>query len=182
MNWNEEKQKFEDLTAEEQRLADLMYKKGFGQAAKKYEQQPEVANNTTQAFDMSEMQKMMAEAVAAAVAPIKQELETTKQDTIEAKKQSFLAKQETKLTPVYASLVTGATEEEWAANYKKVAEQFKQDLKQSGVTASFAAPISKEVANIHTPSKKFSEMSMAEKMDLCRKDPELYTRLKKQNK
>lgn len=173
MIWNEEKQKFEDLTAEEQRLADLMYKKGFGQAAKKYEQQPEVANNTTPTFDMSAMQKMMAEAVAAAVAPIQQELNSTKQASIAAQKQSFMAKQETKLPAIYESLITGSTEAEWQTSYHNALEQYKQDFK---VTTNFGAP-TPSAQKAKTTAKDFKKMSIQEKMELYKNDPELYKQL-----
>lgn len=173
MIWNDDKQKFEDLTAEEQRLADLMYKKGFGQAAKKYEQQPEVANNTTQAFDMSEMQKMMAEAVAAAVAPIKQELEETKQSSIESKRTSFLTQQETKLPAIYESLITGSTETEWQTSYHNALEQYKQDFK---VTTNFGAP-TPSAPKAKKTAKDFKKMSIQEKMELYKNDPELYKQL-----
>lgn len=178
MNWNEEKQKFEDLTAEEQRLADLMYKKGFGQAAKKFEQpaQPEVANNTTPTFDMSEMQKMMAEAVAAAVAPIKQELEANKQSSIESKRTSFLAQQETKLPSIYESLITGSTEAEWQTSYHNALEQYKADFK---VTTNFGAP-TPSAPKAKTTAKDFKKMSIQEKMEMYKNDPELYKQL--QNK
>lgn len=178
MNWNEEKQKFEDLTAEEQRLADLMYKKGFGQAAKKFEEpsQPEVAHNTTPTFDMSAMQKMMAEAVAAAVAPIQQELNSTKQASITAQKQSFMAKQETKLPAIYENLITGSNEAEWQTGYNNALEQYKADFK---VTTNFGAP-TPSAPKAKVSAKSFNKMSIQEKMEMYKNDPELYKQL--QNK
>lgn len=172
MNWNEEKQKFENLTEEEQRLADTMFNKGFSQAAKK--SQPEVAQNT---ITPEQIETLLAQAVSKAITPLQQELEITKKQSEEAKKTNFLAQQETKLPAVYAALVTGSNESEWQNSFKTVEEQFKQDLKATGITANFGAPTPNKSPEIKL-TKNFKEMTPAEKIELCKKDPDLYSRLK----
>lgn len=178
MKFDEEKQKWLPETAEDQKFFDYAYNKGFAQAAKKASE-PLTQVEEPKPFDFNQFQEMMAQAVQTAIMPLKQELETTKKQTLEAKKSSFLAKQDTKLPPVYQSLITGVTEEELSNSYNQVAEQFKADLKQSGITANFGAPTPTK-QEIVKPTKSFKEMSKQEKIELCQKDPELYSLLRTQ--
>lgn len=177
MKFDETKQKWLPETEEEQEFFEYAFNKGFKQAAKKAAE-PVVEEPKTN-MDLTHIQEMMAQAVQQAIMPLQQELEATKKQTLEAKRTSFLSKQETKLPPVYQALVTGSTEEELSNSYTKVAEQFKADLKQSGITANFGAPTPSKQENIK-PTKSLKQMSPQEKIELCKKDPELYSLLRKQ--
>lgn len=179
MKFNETKNKWLPETDEEQEFFSYAFNKGFSQAKKSVTEsqaQPEVANNTTPTFDIEAMQKMMAEAVAAAVAPIQQELNSTKQASIAAQKQSFMAKQETKLPAIYENLITGSNEAEWQTGYNNALEQYKADFK---VTTNFGAP-TPSAPKAKVSAKSFNKMSIQEKMEMYKNDPELYKQL--QNK
>lgn len=178
MKFDETKQKWLPETEEEQEFFEYAFNKGYKQAAKKISE-PVQAVEEPKTMDLTHIQEMMAQAVQQAIMPLQQELEATKKQTLEAKRTSFLSKQETKLPPVYQSLVTGTTEEELKNSYAQVAEQFKADLKQSGITANFGAPTPSKQDNIK-PTKSLKQMSPQEKIELCKKDPELYSLLRKQ--
>ena len=123
---------------------------------------------------MSQLEKLMANAVANAVAPLQQELEATKLSTLETKRQSFITQQETKLPPIYENLISGSSESEWQEGYSKAVEQYKADFK---LTTNFGAP-TPSPAKAKVPTKDFKEMSPAEKIELCKNDPELYAQLR----
>lgn len=185
MTWNEEKQKWENLTEEEQKLADMMFNKGFSQAKKaptapSANTAPAVEEPKTNTnIDLEAITQLIQSSVSQVIAPIQTEFTNIKTAQQETLKQSVIAKQTTKLPNTYLALVTGATEQEITASYQRVTEQYQNELKALGITSSFGAPTPNPTPT-PTNQKKFSQMSPAEKIELCKSDPQLYTRLKNQ--
>lgn len=173
MIWNEEKQKFEQLTAEEQTFFDYAYKKGFAQGSKKHDNPSEEMSNTTQSFDLSTIKAFMQEALNEAITPLQAEFEKAKQETLKASKESFLSKQSVKLPEIYKQMVQGEDEASWQNSYKEALAQFQNDFKTAG---EFGAPTPAAQDKKVSP-KSFSKMTIQEKMALFKEDPELYKQL-----
>lgn len=178
MRYDEEKQKWLPENDDEQKFFDYAFNKGFSQA-KKSEPPKAVEEPKTNPIDLEAIQQMIMTSVSQVVAPIQNEFTNIKMAQQETFKQSVIAKQTIKLPTTYLSLVKGETEQEINASYQQVAEQYQNELKALGMTSSFGAPTPNQTHS-QTHQKSFSQMTPAEKIELCKTDPQLYSRLKSQ--
>lgn len=191
MKLDETTQKWLPENEEEQKFFDYAFNKGYGQA-KKSEPTPaaqppkQAAPNVveepkTNNFNLEAIQQMIMTSVSQVIAPIQNEFVSLKTTQQEALKQAVIAKQATKLPQTYLSLIKGETEQDIAASYEQVATQYQNELKALGITSSFGAPTPTNTNPSPANNKKFSQMTNAEKIELCKSDPQLYARLKNQN-
>lgn len=127
----------------------------------------------------SEQERLVAEAVKAAEEKIKGTYEAQINDMKASSiRDKVLTGQAKKLPQAYASLVkTSANEDEVLASYKEVLKTFEEDMKALGITQKEIGSASNPGSQT-TTTKKFSEMSMAEKTELYNSDPELYRQLR----
>lgn len=180
MKFDEEKQKWLPENEDEQKFFDYAFNKGFSQAKKSEPAAPpKTVEEPKTNIDLEAIQQLIMTSVSQVVAPIQNEFASIKQTQQEAFKQSIIAKQPIKLPNTYLALVNGATEQEITASYKQITEQYQNELKALGITSSFGAPTPNLTPN-PTSQKKFSQMTPVEKIELCKSDPQLYTRLKNQ--
>lgn len=119
--------------------------------------------------------------IAQAVAAREIELKGTYESQISSIKaeqvtNTFLASKDVKLPDAYKKMIelsddTAKLEE----SYKKVAEQFKADMKALGLDKEIGSPSNPGSTSV---TKKFSEMTYGEKEELYKKDPDLYKKLR----
>ncbi len=178
MRFDEEKQKWIPETAEDQQFFEYAYNKGFAQAAKK--QNVETDKNSSaegqKTIDLDAIQQM----INAALAPMSEQLAKTealnKQNMID----KVVSRQQKKIPETYMTYVNGDTEQEIKASYDKAYEIYQSELKATGVVTDFGAPTPNK-ENAHKVIKKFSDMTPSERIELCKNDPQEYSRLKKEN-
>lgn len=181
MKFDEEKQKWLPENEDEQKFFDYAFNKGFSQAKKSEPAAPpKPVEEPKTNLDLEAIQQMIMTSVSQVVAPIQNEFANIKQTQQETLKQSIVAKQSTKLPQTYLNLVKGATEQEIIESYKQIADQYQNELKAAGITNTFGAPTPTGNPNATHENKKFSQMTNAEKIELCKTNPELYSRLKNQ--
>lgn len=182
MKFDEVKQKWIPETDEEQEFFEYAFNKGFKQAAKKVsEPSQSVEEPKTNMFDLEAIQNLIAQTVQANIAPVQEQLTKAQEMQKQALKEKVIARQQTKIPDMYLTLVSGETEQEIKASYDKAVETYQNELKAAGVVTSFGAPTP---GQDHTPkaTKSFKEMTNAEKIELAKSDPELFKRLKTENK
>lgn len=191
MKLDETTQKWLPENDDEQKFFDYAFNKGFSQAKKSEPTPPaaqppkQVAPNVVEEpktnLNLEAIQQLIMTSVSSVIAPIQNEfvsLKTAQQETL---KQSVIAKQAIKLPQTYLSLVTGNTEQDINTSYEQIATQYQNELKALGITSSFGAPTPSNTNPSPASNKKFSQMTNAEKIELCKSDPQLYARLKNQN-
>ena len=119
--------------------------------------------------------------IADAVKNKETELKATYEQQLESLKaeqatNTFLSSKEVKLPDAYKKMIEMSTDAaKLEESYKKVAEQFKADMKALGLDKEIGSPSSPGSSSV---SKKFSEMSYSEKEELFKKDPDLYKKLR----
>lgn len=120
--------------------------------------------------------------IAQAVAAKENELKTAYEgqiNSIKAEKvmNDFLASKDVKLPDAYKKMIEVSTDPaKLEASYKKVAEQFKADMKALGIpTKPIGSPSNPSGATV---TKKWDKMTIDEKNELYQKDKDLYRKLR----
>lgn len=179
MKFDEEKKKWIPETDEDQQFFEYAYNKGFAQASKK--QNAETDKNSSaegqKTIDLGSIEAM----INVALAPITEQLARTEALNKQVMIDKVVSRQQTKIPETYMTYVSGDTEAEIKASYDKAVEKFQTDIKSIGVVTDFGAPTPKPESTTKI-TKKFSDMTQAEKIELCKNDPQEYSRLKKENK
>lgn len=185
MKLDETTQKWLPENEDEQKFFDYAFNKGFSQAKKNEpapaSAKPNVVEEPKTNMNLEAIQQMIMTSVSQVIAPIQNEFVSLKQTQQETLKQSVIAKQAIKLPQTYLSLIKGETEQDIIASYQQVAAQYQNELKALGITSSFGAPTPTHTNTSPASNKKFNQMTNAEKIELCKTDPQLYARLKNQN-
>ena len=154
------------LSRERQKYADYDTLKSTASDLMKYKVETEAG-----------LEAKIAQAVAAKETELKAHYES-QINTIKAEQvtNTFLASKEVKLPDAYKKMIEVSTDTaKLEASYKTVVEQFKADLKAMGLDKEIGSPSNPGSSAV---TKKFSEMTMAEKEELYKKDPDLYRKLR----